>query len=447
MKLHINIWFILAVFILATATTFAQTQKFDVMTYTPPKGWTAAQNGSAKTFTTVDKAAGTFCVMMLHPSITNHGTPTQDFAYVWKTLVQDTFNAGGNPEKQTAEADGFTMISGGELIDYEGTKALALLTTLSGNGKVISLLSIMNDATYSDNVQSFLAGMDINIKETRVESSPVQNGNSGSKPTSIIGEWSNTGSVLANYVNNSGQYVGDASTATTSNYKFDANGTYASFYAYTKGFKTHSFYYKGSYKLSGNTITLSPTFYEHKLNTKVQPNTDPNNMKRLTFSYVFEKNTDTNVWGIKFEGDADNTVPTDLHYRAGNSSKSQPETTSPPRSSSLSKEILGEWYLSDGSVKISLWFAVNGHYRRRYQADAVKPIALNLYQTTTFEGDGTYTLNGSTLKLIPKRGSPETHQVRVAFEKNSDGKTEKKMYLVRPIEGGKTYESEFWFVK
>jgi hypothetical protein len=148
---------------------FAQTQKFDVMTYNAPKGWTQKDNGTAKMFSIVDKAAGKFCVMFLYPSVTNHGTPTQDFAFVWKTLVQDTFNSGGNPEKETTEADSFTMIQGGELVDYEGTKALAMLTTVSGKGRVISVLSIMNDAKYTDDIQAFLGAMDIDIKETPIQ--------------------------------------------------------------------------------------------------------------------------------------------------------------------------------------------------------------------------------------------------------------------------------------
>jgi hypothetical protein len=281
------------IFLAFSLTIFAQTQKFDVMTYTPPKGWTAGQNGTAKIFSTVDKSARKFCIMFLYPSVKKHGTPSQDFAYVWKTLVQETFNAGGNPEKETTQTDGFTIIQGGELIDYEGTKALALLTTVSGKGKVISVLSIMNDAKYATDLQNFLGEMDIDIKET--------------------------------------------------------------------------------------------------------------------------------------QKDAESPSPTDA--------------------SSLKKEVLGEWYLSDGNIKISLWFAVNGHFKRSYMSDSVKPIALNLYQTTTFEGDGTYILNGNTLKLFPKSGSAETHQVRVSYEKTSDGKVEKKLYLVRPVSGGGTYESEFWFVK
>jgi hypothetical protein len=233
---------------------FAQTQKFDVMTYTPPKGWAAGQNGSAKTFTTIDKAAGKFCLMMLHPSITNHGTPSQDFAYVWKTLVQDTFNAGGNPEKEMTQADGFTIIQGGELIDYEGNKALALLTTVSGEGRVISLLTLMNDAKYADDVQAFLGGMDIDIKETSKPIQPsktniptnVSSGSSDSNFTSqgIEGVWVGYGARLLNdrakwnwrvFFGNGNSLVGLPERGFYNfNYGSDAK-EYASTYTYSNG--------------------------------------------------------------------------------------------------------------------------------------------------------------------------------------------------------------------
>jgi hypothetical protein len=236
-------------------TIFAQTQKFDVMTYTPPKGWTAGQNGSAKTFTTIDKPAGKFCLMMLHPSVTNHGTPSQDFAFVWKTLVQDTFNSGGNPEKETTQADGFTIIQGGELIDYEGTKALAMLTTVSGKGKVISLLTLMNDAKYADDVQKFLGGMDIDIKKTEVESSPRQNVGG----LSLQGKWSEESNAYS---------VSHLSTdARGGGFKltFDSEGKYTEEFLFITSHKKLISNEIGNFKVNGNYITFSNC----SMNTKV----------------------------------------------------------------------------------------------------------------------------------------------------------------------------------
>jgi hypothetical protein len=125
---------------------------------------------------------------------------------------------------------------------------------------------------------------------------------------SIIGEWSTSGSILANYVNSGGRYVGDASTSSNMSYKFGADGKYEDFSAFTQGYKTHTFYYRGNYIVNGNKITTTPTFYEHKINTKLQPKNELNSMKKKTFNYAFEKNESKNVWGLRLKGDNDNYI-------------------------------------------------------------------------------------------------------------------------------------------
>jgi hypothetical protein len=125
---------------------------------------------------------------------------------------------------------------------------------------------------------------------------------------SIIGEWSTSGSILANYVNSGGQYIGDASTNNNISYKFGADGKYEDFSAFTQGYKTHTFYYRGTYTVNGNNISTTPTFYEHKINTKLQPKNERNSMKKKTFSYAFEKNESRNTWGLRLKGDNDNYI-------------------------------------------------------------------------------------------------------------------------------------------
>ena len=126
----------------------------------------------------------------------------------------------------------------------------------------------------------------------------------------------------------------------------------------------------------------------------------------------------------------------------------KPTTVAKPAATKgLAYDLIGEWFLSDGSVNISLLFAGNGQYKRIYSSTYTRPIALNLYTTTSFEGNGTYTLSGTTLTINPKNSAKETHQVRITFEKNSSGVDEKKLYLTRPVASGGTYESEYWWVK
>jgi hypothetical protein len=115
------------------------------------------------------------------------------------------------------------------------------------------------------------------------------------------------------------------------------------------------------------------------------------------------------------------------------------------KSDAIKNELLGEWYLSDGNAKITLLFAANGRYDKGSMVD--RRIVRNLYETTTNYGSGAYSVSGTTITLIPKTNAKETYAFRIAFEKNSEGKIDKKLYLVRPIEGGIMYESEYWFVK
>ncbi len=226
---------VFTILLLTAFSTFAQTQKFDVMTYTPPKGWTLQKNDNAKVYSTMNKSTNKFCLIMLYPSIQSNGNAEDDFKYVWKQLVQDAFKASGNPEKETAELAGFTMIQGGELIDYEGTKALAMVTILSGKGRVISLISIMNDAGYTNDIQAFFEGMDVDIKETP-------------KPEEVP----QTKPITANIVGHWQWHYRDAYNAPLGvlrDYRFDTNGNFSDSRGKT-GRKS------GKYSVSGNDLTI-----------------------------------------------------------------------------------------------------------------------------------------------------------------------------------------------
>jgi hypothetical protein len=184
------------IILLSASSIFAQTQKYDIYSYTPPKGWESQNGSSAKVFTKIDKAKNSLGIIMLYPSINSSGDANDDFKYVWKQIVQDSFGAGANPEIETGESNGFKVVNGGELIKYEGIQALAMLTVLSGKGKVISILTITNEQSYANVTQSLIEGMVIDAKETAKVSTNSANSSSSLKinpnantQTSIEGVW------------------------------------------------------------------------------------------------------------------------------------------------------------------------------------------------------------------------------------------------------------------
>jgi hypothetical protein len=427
--------FLFLFILLSSIPIFAQTQKFDVMTYTPPKGWTAGQNGSAKTFTTIDKAAGKFCLMMLHPSITNHGSPSQDFAYVWKTLVQETFNAGGNPEKETTEADGFTIIQGGELIDYEGSKALALLTTVSGKGRVISLLSIMNDAKYSPDVQNFLGGMDVDIKETPKQNTSATTNNSGN--SSSLSDWV--------------YQVPDGMTETTKSpiITLDSNNDCKLLllpFQNSSGnlesdlITSEAIFLKG-WTDSGDEIiqrkgTLGQGIQYFSQGRKMK--NPANGTFSYTLLYVFSRgNQFATLLGYSRMGSSDSALGIALDGLKGNGcfweAKTTPEYLAPflhslsfknyqpTNNNPLAKEIIGNWWTVSTSVANNYVFAANGNYsnatagvksERQYTANLI------LQEFSSWAGDGKYSLKGNSLTMSRRGGKTDVGNVRVFYENN-----------------------------
>lgn len=298
--------------------------KFDISTYQVPRGFTTAKDiKTSRSF--VKKYGGNkFSMITIYASTNSFGDPTTDFSSRWNQLLGDIAKNKNVPETQQARDKNALIVGGVGAVQFQGTEAVALLTNVTVSGRLVTIIGITNDEQGTKDYEVFLGNFDIDkaLASQAGSSKPVEarttasnNTGDATAPNSIIGEWSTSGSVLAKYVSSGGQYVGDASTSSTRSYKFGSNGKYEDFFAITQGYKTHTFYYRGNYTLNGNTITTTPKFYEHKINTKLQPNNDPKNMKRTTFSYAFEKNTDRNVWGIRFKGDDNNFVGNDLLYQ------------------------------------------------------------------------------------------------------------------------------------
>lgn len=153
-------------------SAFAQTQTFDIMTFTPPKGWQTVPDKEAKVFAKIDKATSSMGIMSLYPSIDSTGNAEKDFKIAWDIFVKKPYGASDKPETETSRTKGFAMISGGETIKFEGIQSLAILTVLSGNGRLIILLTISNEKTYLYESTKIIEGMSFDLTKATIK--PVQ---------------------------------------------------------------------------------------------------------------------------------------------------------------------------------------------------------------------------------------------------------------------------------
>ena len=148
----------------------AQKESLGAVTYTPPKGWTKTEKENVVTFSEINQAAGTFCLITLYGANASTGSPQTDFTGAWNSLVVKPWGAAANPETATEKAEGWTVIGGGSAIEFQGNKALAFLNVVSGFGKVVSVLTILNADSYVPQMRAFMEGMDVDKSVAKIES-------------------------------------------------------------------------------------------------------------------------------------------------------------------------------------------------------------------------------------------------------------------------------------
>src|SRR5436190_24052161 len=83
-------------------TISAQTETFDIVQFTPPKGWTRTPKDGAVAFIDINKANG-FCLLTIFKSSPSLGTPQKDFTNEWNGLLVKPFKAAPNPKTQTQD--------------------------------------------------------------------------------------------------------------------------------------------------------------------------------------------------------------------------------------------------------------------------------------------------------------------------------------------------------
>lgn len=138
----------------------AQSETFDILTYTPPAGWSREAKGSYVMFTKIDNAAGTWCQIAVYKSMTTLGSVDLDFKHEWDDLVVKNYKPATGPQQpQTGEAEGWKIMTAGSTFNYNNQECLAFLTTFSGFGVFTSILASMNSDDFTNDVVSMVGSV------------------------------------------------------------------------------------------------------------------------------------------------------------------------------------------------------------------------------------------------------------------------------------------------
>jgi hypothetical protein len=142
-------------------TAFAQAEKFGIIQYTPPKGWTKTANDNVVALSNRNQSTGNYCIITVYGATTASGKPQSEFAREWNHWVVKPLQAEANPKTDTQSAEGWTIIAGGSSIEFQGSKAFALLTVFTGFGKTVSILGVLNDQAYLGQLAAFISSVEL----------------------------------------------------------------------------------------------------------------------------------------------------------------------------------------------------------------------------------------------------------------------------------------------
>jgi hypothetical protein len=176
--------------------------------------------------------------------------------------------APANPTTETETADGWTVTAGGSEVEFQGGKAVAFLTVVSGSGKTVSVLGVFNDHAYLGTLTAFVSGVDVDkaVAATPAATTPPSqnNGKVVIPPPSrqitvadLVGEWGETAGFSTTYVDRyTGAYAGTDSLHFRSTSKIARGGGYTNdFFAIRNGKKIID-KTTGSVSIAGSVLSI-----------------------------------------------------------------------------------------------------------------------------------------------------------------------------------------------
>jgi hypothetical protein len=135
----------------------SQKENFDIIVYSPPKGWQKEIKKSFISYTTINENTGGFCLLALYVATAGSGSPLEDFEKEWNDLVVQPYRAEKNPKTETqTNANGWKVTAGAAPVQKDNISSYIILTVFSGFDKTISVLANLNDQVYIKDIDQFL---------------------------------------------------------------------------------------------------------------------------------------------------------------------------------------------------------------------------------------------------------------------------------------------------
>ena len=161
--------------ILSPVEVLAQSETFDLTTYTPLKGWKKQPTESAIQFTKEDAAKGFYCMITLFKAVPATPNSKENFDIAWTSVVKEMVTVATPPEMQaSAVENGWEAQSGYAPFEKDGNKGVVILVTSSGFDKMVNIIILTNTDVYEKDMTAFLESVSLKKPAAALEQNNTQ---------------------------------------------------------------------------------------------------------------------------------------------------------------------------------------------------------------------------------------------------------------------------------
>ena len=442
--------------VIISSAALGQKVKFDIASFTPPKGWQRIDsNGVVAFFDTKTVQGGTtFCQLFLYPSRPSSGKASTDFENEWQQLVVRPTGFQGKPKTELGNADGWEVTTGYSNITQSGMTFTTMLVTATGFGREMSVLVNVAGQDYMNQIQNFLNEFDLDSKAAAAlnETNKTSTRSSGSindyqfeSPERWYTFKNKDNILLSQYQTTSYGCILNIwpPQPSSGNLEKDARNIFNLMYP---GWQYRWTAEKKEDVSQGNTLQgLEYCMIEAGMQ-KQRPD---------GYYYDYE---DGQVLVIKMGNQI--AVITGRHNRGEMVCfcKHQYEywnkffnsftvnNIAPQKNSDdVVKRIVGSWQSMGGSALTKYIFAANGHYQFIGAYTTTSRISRDMIEmrTSGFTGDGAYSISGNKLSTTYERDRSKNSVVQYRLERVNHGGTgwKDRLYILdKGVYDGKPYE-------
>ncbi|MFA5330548.1 MAG: hypothetical protein WC384_22340 [Prolixibacteraceae bacterium] len=140
-----------------------QKETFDRITYSPPLDWKKEVSENMISFSFVNNVDKSWCKIGIVKSTTSKGSIGEDLESEWEELAAKPYNITDPPHlSEVTGSDGWQTQTGSGQFIFNNNKAAVILTTFSGYGRCVSIVSTTGNQQYLDDIESFIRHIELN---------------------------------------------------------------------------------------------------------------------------------------------------------------------------------------------------------------------------------------------------------------------------------------------